>query len=78
LTRTPREVRGLQRSHGFLHHWYDTTTGSVGRRRLALDQSMIMAGLDNALNNRQLQRWYAANPIAAIDHEYLAIEHMSF
>ena len=54
------------------------TTGSVGHRRLVLDQSMIMAALDNALNHRQLQRWYAADPVAAVDREYLAVETMSF
>lgn len=53
------------------------TTGSVGHRRLVLDQSMIMAALDNALNQRRLQRWYAADPVASVDREYLAIERMS-
>jgi hypothetical protein len=38
---------------------------------------MIMAALDNALDHRQLQRWYAADPVAAVDHEYLAAERMS-
>ena len=40
------------------------STGQVGHRRLVLDQSMIMAALDNALNNRQLQRWFAMDPTA--------------
>jgi hypothetical protein len=31
------------------------TTGSVGHRRLVLDQSMIMAALDNVLNDRVMQ-----------------------
>jgi Putative glucoamylase/Protein of unknown function (DUF3131) len=51
-------------------------TGSVGHRRLVLDQSMIMAALDNALNGRQLQRWFAADPVASVDREYLAVERM--
>jgi hypothetical protein len=38
---------------------------------------MIMAALDNALNNRQLQRWYAADPVASVDRSYLAAETMS-
>jgi hypothetical protein len=53
------------------------TTGAVGHRRLVLDQSMIMAALDNALDHRQLQRWYSADPVASVDHEYLAAERMS-
>jgi hypothetical protein len=53
------------------------TTGAVGHRRLVLDQSMIMAALDNALDHRQLQRWYAADPVASVDHEYLTAEKMS-
>lgn len=53
------------------------TTGSVGHRRLVLDQSMIMAALDNALNNRQMQRWYAADSVASVDREYLTMETMS-
>jgi hypothetical protein len=53
------------------------TTGAVGHRRLVLDQSMIMAALDNALSNRQLQRWYAADPVASVDRDYLAAETMS-
>ncbi len=52
-------------------------TGSVGHRRLVLDQSMIMAALDNALNGRRLQRWFAADPVASVDREYLAVERMS-
>ena len=53
------------------------TTGSVGHRRLVLDQSMIMAGLDNALTGRELQRWFAKDPIASVDRKYLQVETMS-
>ena len=38
------------------------TTGSVGHRYLVLDQSMIMAALDNALNDRAMQRHFASDP----------------
>ena len=41
------------------------TTGRVGHRRLVLDQSMIMAALDNALNDRAMQRHFAADPVEA-------------
>jgi hypothetical protein len=53
------------------------STGQVGHRRLVLDQSMIMAALDNALNNRQLQRWFAMDPTANAARLVLQAEHMS-
>jgi hypothetical protein len=55
----------------------DPTTGSVGHRRLVLDQSMIMAALDNALNGRQMQRWFASDPTANAARRVLAVERMS-
>ena len=64
-------------SDGGFYDAVNPTTGSVGHRRLVLDQSMIMAALDNALNDRRLQRWYANDPVASVDREYLAIERMS-
>jgi hypothetical protein len=53
------------------------TTGAVGHRILVLDQSMIMAALDNALRNRALQRHFAADPVSSAAHTYLAMEHMA-
>ena len=53
------------------------TTGSVGHRYLVLDQSMIMAGLDNALANRSLQRDFAQDPVSWAAQTYLSIEQMS-
>ncbi|HWG61304.1 MAG TPA: glucoamylase family protein [Streptosporangiaceae bacterium] len=53
------------------------TTGAVGHRYLVLDQSMIMAALDNALNNRAIQRDFARDPVSWAARTYLAIEHMS-
>jgi hypothetical protein len=52
-------------------------TGSVGHRYLVLDQSMILAALDNALNNRAIQRDFAADPISWAAHTYLSLENMS-
>lgn len=52
-------------------------TGDVGHRILVLDQSMIMASLDNALNNRALQRHFARDPISEAAHTYLSYETMS-
>ena len=53
------------------------TTGSVGHRYLVLDQSMIMAALDNALANRSLQRDFAQDEVSWAAHAYLPIEQMS-
>ncbi len=52
------------------------TTGAVGHRYLVLDQSMIMAALDNALENRALQRHFAADPVSWAARTYLSLENM--
>jgi hypothetical protein len=52
-------------------------TGAVGHRYLVLDQSMIMATLDNALDNRAIQRDFAGDPVSWAARSYLALEHMS-
>jgi Putative glucoamylase/Protein of unknown function (DUF3131) len=52
------------------------TTGSVGHRYLVLDQSMIMAALDNALNHRALQRYFANDPVSWAARVYLGIEDL--
>jgi hypothetical protein len=44
---------------------------------LVLDQSMIMAALDNALENRAIQRDFARDPVSWAAHTYLSIETMS-
>ncbi|HEY3712953.1 MAG TPA: glucoamylase family protein [Jatrophihabitantaceae bacterium] len=53
------------------------TTGAVGHRQLVLDQSMIMAALDNALNDRGLQRHFANDPVSRAARTYLGLENMS-
>jgi len=53
------------------------TTGAVGHRDLVLDQSMIMAALDNALANRAIQRDFARDPVSWAARTYLSIETMS-
>ena len=52
-------------------------SGAVGHRYLVLDQSMIMAALDNALNNRAIQRDFAADPVSWAARTYLSLENMS-
>ncbi len=53
------------------------TTGAVGHRDLVLDQSMIMAALDNALDNRAIQRDFARDPVSWAAQTYLSMETMS-
>jgi hypothetical protein len=48
------------------------TTGAVGHRMLVLDQSMIMAALDN----RALQRDFASDPVSWAAQTYLGAETM--
>ena len=52
-------------------------TGAVGHRRLVLDQSMIMAALDNAITHGAMQFHFASDPIARTGLAYLAYEKMS-
>jgi hypothetical protein len=65
-------------SDGGFYDAVSPTTRVVGHRRLVLDQSMIMAALDNALNNGQMQQWFAADPLSSAAHQVLAAETMSF
>jgi hypothetical protein len=67
---------GVYGADGFFDS-VDPVTGAVGHRYLVLDQSMIMAALDNALNNRALQRDFARDPVAWAAQTYLALERMS-
>ncbi|MDQ6687420.1 MAG: hypothetical protein M3Z50_07385 [Actinomycetota bacterium] len=53
------------------------TTGSVGHRYLVLDQSMIMAALDNALRDGAMQRHFARDPVSWAARTYLSMETMS-
>jgi hypothetical protein len=67
---------GIYGPYGF----YDSvnpTTGSIAHRYLVLDQSMIMASLDDALANGALQRHFAADPISATIRLYLTAEQFS-
>jgi hypothetical protein len=53
------------------------TTASSGHRYLVLDQSMIMAALDNALDDRAMQRHFVADPVSQAAQLYLSSEKMS-
>ncbi len=52
-------------------------TGAVGTRYLVLDQGMIMAGIDDALTQGGLQRYFAVDPVGRRIKPYLALEHFS-
>jgi hypothetical protein len=64
-------------SDGGFYDAVDPTTGSVGHRRLVLDQSMIMAALDNVLNRGAIQRYFAKDPVSWAARTYLSMETMS-
>jgi hypothetical protein len=55
----------------------DPVTGAIGHRDLVLDQSLIMASLDNALDDRALQRDFARDPVSWAARTYLSLETMS-
>jgi hypothetical protein len=67
---------GVYGSGGFFDA-VNPTTGAIGHRYLVLDQSMIVASLDNALNGRAMQGHFAADPVSAAAHAYLSLERMS-
>ncbi len=67
---------GLYGVDGFFDS-VDPTTGAVGHRYLVLDESMIMAALDNALDNRAIQRDFARDPVSWAAHTYLELETLS-
>jgi hypothetical protein len=64
-------------SDGGFYDAVNPVTGAVGHRRLVLDQSMIMAALDNAITHGAMQRHFATDPVARIGLLYLSYEKMS-
>jgi hypothetical protein len=68
---------GIYTADGGFYDAVDPNTGSIGHRRLVLDQSMIMAALDNALNDNALQRYFANDPVSWAAQLYLGYERMS-
>jgi hypothetical protein len=67
---------GIYGAYGFFDA-VNPATGSVGHRQLVLDQSMIMAALDNALNDRAMQRHFARDPVSLAAQTYLSAEALS-
>jgi Putative glucoamylase/Protein of unknown function (DUF3131) len=68
---------GIYASDGGFYDAVNPVTGQFGHRRLVLDQSMIMAALDDALNDDALGRRFAADPVSWAARLYLSTEHMS-
>jgi len=66
---------GVYGANGFFDA-VNPTTGAVGHRILVLDQSMIMASLDNALRDRAIQRDFAHDPVSWAARTYLGAENM--
>jgi len=67
---------GIYGAYGFFNA-VNPTTGSIGHRYLVLTQSMIMAALDNALNDRAMQRHFARDPVSLAAQTYLSAETLS-
>jgi putative glucoamylase/uncharacterized protein DUF3131 len=68
---------GIYSTDGGFYDAVNPTTGSIGQRRLVLDQSMIMAAVDNALNNNAIQRYFAKDPTSWAAKTYLSMETLS-
>ena len=68
---------GIYTSDGGFYDAVNPVTGEVGHRRLVLDQSMIMAGIDDALEGDALQRHFASDPESYAARLYLGAERMS-
>ncbi len=68
---------GVYSRDGGFYDAVNPKTGSIGHRRLVLDQSMIMAALDDTLNDGALQRDFARDPVSWAARTYLSVERMS-
>lgn len=77
IERLRRLYPASYRRDGGFYDAVDPVTGAVGKRRLVLDQSMIMAALDNALNHRAMQRHFARDPVSWAARAYLGAEVLS-
>ncbi len=77
IARLRARYPGSYTADGGFYDAVNPVTGAVGHRRLVLDQSMIMAALDNALAGNALQRHFARDPDAWAARTYLSAETMS-
>ncbi|HEY1712181.1 MAG TPA: glucoamylase family protein [Solirubrobacteraceae bacterium] len=77
LQKLRSDYPGLFTADGGFYDSVNPKTGSIGHRRLVLDQSMIMAGLDDALNDNALQRDFARDPVSWAARADLTAERMT-
>ncbi|HEU5419021.1 MAG TPA: glucoamylase family protein [Streptosporangiaceae bacterium] len=68
---------GVYSGDGGFYDAVNPATGAIGHRRLVLDQSMIMAAIDNAVNHGALQRDFARDPASWAARTYLGAETLS-
>lgn len=68
---------GVYSSDGGFFDAVNPVTGSIGHRRLVLDQSMIMMSIDNALRGGALRRHFADDPASWAAKTYLSMETMT-
>ncbi|HEY3728642.1 MAG TPA: glucoamylase family protein [Solirubrobacteraceae bacterium] len=68
---------GVYTTDGGFYDAVDPGTGAVGHRRLVLDQSMIMAALDDVLDHGALQQRFADDAVSWAARLYLSRERMS-
>ena len=68
---------GIYTANGGFYDAVNPQTGSIGHRRLVLDQSMIMAALDDTLNDGAIQHDFARDPVSWAARTYLSAERMS-
>ena len=67
---------GIYDQYGFFDA-VNPVSGQVGHRYLVLDQSMIMAALDDALRGQAMQQHFAQDPVIATARPYLSEETFS-
>jgi hypothetical protein len=77
IERLRSQYPGVYGADGGFYDAVNPVTGAVGHRRLVLDQSMIMAALDNALHDGAMQRYFARDPLSWAARLYLSDETMS-
>jgi hypothetical protein len=77
IQRLRRLYPDIYTRNGGFYDAVNPATGSVGHRRLVLDQSMIMAALDNVLRDSALQKYFASDPVSLAARTYLSMETMS-
>jgi hypothetical protein len=68
---------GVYNADGGFYDAVNPVTGAVGHRRLVLDQSMVMAALDDVLHGGAMQRYFARDPLSWAARMYLSDETMS-